>query len=124
MKHIGKELYQIIDKKRLVKRHIAEKIGMDPSRFNQYMHKETMDARLLEKICKVIGVSPGYFFDDWPSEKYTIGDISNQTFIGDAQVNIGLDKKHLEEIIMAKNELIGEKERVIKILSMKSGIEL
>lgn len=124
MKHIGRELYQIIEKKRLVKRHIAQAIDMDPSRFNQLMHRESLDAKLLEKICIAIGISPGYFFDDWPSDKYTIGEINNQTVIGDANVNIGQSLKHLEIALEAKDKLIEEKERLIKILSEKSGVEI
>lgn len=124
MKHVGHELYQIIDKKKLVKKQLAEKIGMEPSQFNQLMHRESMDARLLERICKVLNISPGYFFDDWPSEKYTIGEIHNQTVIGDAHVNIGQNVKHLETILAEKDRLIAEKERLIKVLGIKSGIEL
>lgn len=124
MKHIGRELYQIIDKKQLVKKKIAEKIGMEPSQFNQLMHRESIDAKLLERICKAIYISPGYFFDDWPSEKYTIGEIHNQTVNGNAQVNIGQNVKHLENILAEKDRLIEEKERLIKILSLKAGIDL
>lgn len=124
MKHVGHELYQIIDKKKLVKKQLAEKIGMEPSQFNQLMHRESMDARLLERICKVLNISPGYFFDDWPSEKYTIGEIHNQTVIGDANVNIGQNVKHLETMLAEKDRLIAEKERLIKVLGLKAGIEL
>ena len=124
MKHVGHELYQIIDKKKLVKKQLAEKIGMEPSQFNQLMHRESMDARLLERICKVLNISPGYFFDDWPSEKYTIGEIHNQTVIGDANVNIGQNVKHLESMLAEKDRLIAEKERLIKVLGLKAGIEL
>ena len=124
MKHIGEELYRIIEKKHLVKRRIAEQIGMDPSRFGQLMHRESMDARLLEKICKIVGVSPGYFFDDWPSENYTFGDINNQAILGNANVNIGQEGKHLEDLIAEKDRIIAEKERVIKLLSKSAGIEL
>lgn len=124
MKHIGNEIYHIIEKKQLVKRRIARNLEMDPSRFNQLMHRESIDAQLLEKICKEIQVSPGYFFDDWPSEKYTIGKINNQTLIGDAQVNIGQNIKQYEALLAEKDKLIMEKERLIKILSQKAGVDI
>ena len=43
MKHIGNEIYHIIEKKQLVKRRIARNLEMDPSRFNQFMNSETND---------------------------------------------------------------------------------
>lgn len=124
MKHIGQELYYIIEKKQLVKRRLAKKLGIDPSRFSALMHNESMDAALLEKICKELEISPGYFFDDWPSEKYTIGDITNQTVIGDANINIGDNIKHLEIALEAKDRLIEEKERTIKLLCEKAGVTI
>ena len=125
MKHIGQQLYAIIDKKKLVKRQIAKELDIDPSRFNALMHRESLDAKLLDRICKVIGVSPGYFFDDWPSDKLTIGEITNQTVIGDASISIGdKDIKHLEIALKAKDELIADKERIIKLLSDKAGIDI
>ena len=69
-------------------------------------------------------MSPGYFFDDWPSEKYTIGEINNQTLIGDAQVNIGQNIKQYEALLAEKDKLIMEKERLIKILSQKAGVDI
>ena len=124
MKHIGQELYYIIEKKQLVKRRLAKKLGIDPSRFSALMHNESMDAALLEKICKELEISPGYFFDDWPSDKYTIGDITNQTVIGDANINIGDNIKHLEIALEAKDRLIEEKERTIKLLCEKAGVTI
>ena len=124
MKHIGNTLYRIIEEKGLVKRTIAINCGINPSYFSQLMAKPSMDAVLLEKICREINISPGYFFDDWTSEKLTIGEITNQTVIGDASINIGENIKYLEEALAAKDKLIEEKERTIKLLCDKAGINL
>lgn len=124
MKHVGKELFRIIDQKKLVKRRIATNIGMNPSQFNQLMHRRSIDSEKLEQICKELNISPGFFFDDWPSDKYTIGEINNSSFIGDANVNVGEHSKHLEMLLAEKDKLIEEKERLIKLLSFKAGVEI
>lgn len=43
MKHIGNEIYHIIEKKQLVKRRIARNLEMDPSRFNQLSTSDRAD---------------------------------------------------------------------------------
>lgn len=109
MKHIGSELYRIIGERRLVKRELAAKLGMDPSYLGQLMHRESLDAKQLERICKAVGISPAYFFDDWPYKSYSFGDVNNSTVIGDANLSIGSDN-----IVMER--LLEEKERTIQIL--------
>lgn len=123
MKHVGKELYRIIDEKRLVKSEIAKKIGVSPSYFGQMLHYASMDAAKLEKLCNVIGISPGYFFDEWTSDKYTIGEINNGTVIGDATVNVGENAKYIQSLLDEKERIIKEKERLIKVLLSKLDIK-
>lgn len=122
MKNFGRELYRIIEEKRLIKKDIAEKIGISPAYFSQLMNKESFDPQTLEKICLAIGVSPGYMFDDWTSEKYTIGEINNQAIIGDATVNVGANKEGIEKLLSEKERIIEEKERLIQILLRQSGM--
>ena len=62
-----------------------------------------------------VGVSPGYFFDDWTSEKYTIGDISQSMVGGNATVNVGSDVEGLRAVI-------AEKERLIQVLLKQLGL--
>lgn len=122
MKNFGRTIYKIIEEKRLVKKEIAEKIGLSPAYFSQLMNKETFDPATLEKICFAIGVSPGYFFDDWTSEKYTIGEINNQSVTGDATVNVGSNLESIEQVLKDKERIIEEKERLIKILLRQAGL--
>ena len=72
MKNIGTELYAIIEQKKLVKKEIADKLGITPVYLSAIMKKESIDCKLLERICKVIGVSPAYFFDDYAGGDATI----------------------------------------------------
>lgn len=122
MKHFGNELYRIIEEKHLVKKDIAEKVGISPAQFSQLMNKESFDPRTLEKICLAIGISPGYMFDDWTSEKYTIGEINNQSITGDATVNVGSGYHVMDSLLAEKERVIEEKERLIKVLLRQSGL--
>lgn len=116
MKHFGHTLYKIIEDKHLVKKRIAEKVGITPSYFGQLMNKASFDPELLESICKVIGISPGYFFDDWPSTALSIGEINNSSVSGDATVNVGQSVEYLEKVIQ-------EKERLIQVLLKQLDIQ-
>lgn len=110
MKHIGKELNQIIGEKRLIKKDIAEKIGITPEYFSQIMRKSSIDCELLERICKVVNISPAYFFDDY--------DITKQNVVGNgniAAINSNVDTPAGHEIELLKR-ILDEKERTIQIL--------
>ena len=117
MKHIGHELFNIIEQKRLVKKEIAEHVGITPVYFSAIMRKESIDAELLEKICKAIGVSPAYFFDDYVENKSVIGDANNMAIMDAASVCISQG-----EVDLLKS-MLEEKERTIKILMQSKGFE-
>lgn len=112
MKHIGNELYRICEKKRLVKKDIADTIGISAVYFSGILRKASIDAGLLEKICKAIGITPAYFFDDYTRED---ADVQRNTA---AQVQERQsDKKEIEML----REMLAEKERTIKILMKAKG---
>ena len=69
----------------------------------------------LDKICKAIGISASYFFDDTHGNH--VSDISATTLFGNANVNITQG-----EVKMLK-ELLAEKERTIKILMAERNID-
>ncbi len=123
MKHIGNELNRIITEKHMEKKAIAEYVGINPSYFIQMLQRSTMDAEKLEKICKYMGISPCYFFDDWPSEKYTIGEVANQILIGDTAVNVRDASKNLARQLADKERIIAEKERLIRVLISQCGLK-
>ena len=117
MKHIGHELFNIIEQKKLVKKEIAEQVGITPVYFSAIMRKDSIDAELLERICKVIGVSPAYFFDDYTENRNIIGDVNNTAIMGVASVSISQG-----EVVLLKS-MLEEKERTIKILMQAKGFE-
>jgi transcriptional regulator with XRE-family HTH domain len=117
MKHVGNELFSIIEEKKLVKKELAERIGITPVYFSSIMKKDSIDAELLERICKVVGVSPAYFFDDYRGDSNHIGDVNATAVMGIASVNISQG-----EVDLLKS-MLEEKERTIKILMQAKGFE-
>lgn len=125
MKNVGYEIHRIIEEKKLIKRRVAADAGIDPTYLAQLRSRESIDAALLERLCKAIGISPGYFFDDWPCDQYSTGDINNMSNTGNATVNVGhsiADKSNSDEVIATLKQLVDEKERLIKVLLNQLGM--
>lgn len=114
MKHIGKELHRIIEEKRLLKKDVAAQAHMSYSNLATIKYKPSIDCQLLEDLCKVIGISPAYFFDDYQKNNH-IGDVNTNVGIGSATVNISQG-----EIEMLR-KMLEEKERTIQILIKSKG---
>lgn len=112
MKNIGEEIDRIVKKKGLLKKNIAEKLGMTPVNFSKIMKKDNIDCKLLESICKAIDVSPALFFIDVEE---------NET----PENEVNKPKEHFHNF-QSENELlkmiIAEKERTIKMLMDIKGI--
>ena len=81
------------------------------------MKKDSINAELLERICKAVGVSPAYFFDDYKGEDNQIGDVNTTAIMGVESVNISQGEVDLLKSMLA------EKERTIKILMEAKGFE-
>ena len=111
MKHIGHELFSIIEQKKLVKKEIAEQVGITPVYLSAIMRKDSIDAELLEKICKAVGVTPAYFFYDYKEDTAS----SPTTAAPSAGITQG-------EVDLLKS-MLAEKERTIKILMQAKGFE-
>lgn len=118
MKHIGHELFNIIEQKKLVKKQVAEQTGITPVYFSAIMRKDSIDAELLERICKAICISPAYFFDDYHNGKNIIGDVNNSAIIG------GIPSANITqgEVDLLKS-MLEEKERTIRILMQAKGFD-
>ena len=110
MKDIGYELHKIMEDNRMVKKQIAEKAGMSDSQLGRIRNSKDLTCSTLERICKAMGISPAYFFDDYAEEniKFT-GDIHNSSNTGNALVNVGNragNEEHLYKIIEHQENLI------------------
>lgn len=118
MKHMGKALKQIIEKNHLEKKKVAGLAGLHPSRLSQLFDNETLDVVLLDKLCKILNVSPLYFFDDNMQETAIVRDITQTSYFGDS--NVAINDKTLsvyKDLIESKDKLLEEKERYIQLLT-------
>lgn len=121
MKHIGSVLNDVIEERGLVKARLAEQMGMARSHLSALFQKASVDAQKLEDLCKLIGISPAIVFDDYDESaagKTVVGDVSTAAVLGDGSVNIGNRGviRNTRDVIAAKDMLIKEKERTIKLL--------
>ena len=114
MKHIGEEIHRIIEEKKLLKKDVAAQAHMSYSNLASIKYKSSIDCQLLEDLCKVIGINPAYFFDDYQSNNH-IGNVNTNVGIGSATVNISQG-----EIEMLR-KMLDEKERTIQILIKSKG---
>lgn len=116
MKHLGRLIKNHIETNKLVKKHVAEMVGISPTYLSTLFNEESMDCRLYESICHTIGLHPAAGFDEILPESKVLSDIKAETVIGPATVTLGETK--------ALQDLIAEKERTIQILLASTGIKI
>lgn len=115
MKHVGQILKDHIERNKLVKKQIAETVGITQNYLSTLFTKPTFDAELVEKLFVAVGLNPAVIFDVPEQLVKQFSDISAQTLLGNASVAIGSDDG-LRVILAEKEKMIAEKERTIKIL--------
>jgi len=118
MKNIGKELDRIITEKGMVKKKLAEHLGITPAWLIRLLKQPSIDCEMLDRICKFVGIHPGYFFDD--GNYGTSVHATSSSFIGDATTHVEVTRG---EVDMLKR-MLAEKERTIQILMASKGFEI
>lgn len=122
MKNIGNEADKIIRERRLKKKDIAEKMGISDVYLSQLFKKDSIDAKLLEKLSHAIRVPITFWFEEKDIKNLSIaaGAGSAASIYGDAITGelASKDKEieHLKMLLMDKDIIIEEKERTIQIL--------
>jgi transcriptional regulator with XRE-family HTH domain len=109
MKHVGETLRSYIEDKHLVKGEIAKAAGISYNYLSTIFNKSSIDASLLEKLCKASGLSIYSVFDESIGAPGSISEVSANTVVGNASVQITSENAMLRE-------LLAEKERTIQIL--------
>lgn len=115
MKHVGEEINRLVEEKRIAKINFCKAINISPGYYSVMTQKPSIQCELLERICRVLGVSPATFFDDCPTATNQIGDVNNTAIMGTA--NITITQGEVERL----RELLNEKERTIQILMAAKG---
>lgn len=117
MKHIGKTVKELVEARGLKKAQFARDIDIAPESLSRFFKHATIQCDLLEKICRILEVPPGYFFDELEGGAQAIAQAS--TVIGNASANAAAQPQSAD--VSALRELLAEKERTIQILLREIG---
>lgn len=133
MKHVGKELYNILRDRKIKKKDFAAQLGMSPENLSKIFKKESVDAERLGQIADLLNLPISHFFDGKSDATTNIGHkvIGQGNQLGDilladhedqlASLERKLEKAQVEnnflrQEIADKKALLEEKERYINLL--------
>ncbi len=121
MKHCGEILSREISRKKVLRKNVAEYIGVTPQYMNRLLSKSSLDSDMLEKFCEYLDLDPADFFDFRGSGNESllnVGDIDQHVVFGSAAVNFSVSERNLMERLLAeKDARINDLRRTIDSLS-------
>ena len=115
MLSIGTELKRLIENKHLIKKKIADELGITPTYLSAIMRKDSIDCALLDRICKLIGVPVSHFFEE--NGGVSVSEVHATSLIGSAQAAVTISAGEVATL----KQLLAEKERTIQILMAQNG---
>ena len=110
-------LNRLISESKLGKAQIAKQANISRTTLDNAISGADIKVSTIEILANVLGVSPKIFFEDLhaaDSVVKTSGDFSPASFSGD--VTVGAADAMLSERVRHLEELLAEKERLIKVL--------
>lgn len=114
MKHIGNTVKSLVESKGIKKAQFALDIGLAHAEsLSRIFRSRSVQCDMLEKICKVLEISPAYFFDD----AAPTATAQASTLIGNANASAVAQSGEMATL----RELLAEKERTIQILLREIG---
>lgn len=118
MKHIGNTVKSLVEARGIKKAQFALDIGLQHAEsLSRIFRSSSVQCDMLERICRVLNVSPVYFFDDAADSPQATAQAS--TVIGNASASASAVAQSAE--LATLRELLAEKERTIQILLGKIG---
>lgn len=116
MKHIGSTVKSLIEARGIKKAQFAQDIGLQHAEsLSRIFRSGSVQCDMLERICKVLSITPAYFFDDAAESPQATAQAS--TLIGNASASAIAQSAEIATL----RELLAEKERTIQILLGKIG---
>lgn len=115
MIHIGNEIKRVIESNHLVKKDVAEQLGITPTYLTRMFKFPDMKCSSLDKVCKVIGLSAARIFEQ--ESAVNVQNVSANTVIGPATAELNVTPGEVATL----RELLAEKERTIQILLSQIG---
>lgn len=107
MKHVGRLLQEHIESNNLVKKDVADCVGITYNYLSTIFKKPTIDCELLEKFCKCLHISPLMFFEVDETSEY------NYKSKNQVRTKTGKAELHIDSHNGSNEALLAEKERVI-----------
>lgn len=119
----GKEIKLKIDKLGVTQVKLAELMAVKPQTVNAILTAKDVRSGTIERIAHVLNVPVSFMYgegDNPIAQQATVnGDFSAASVHGDATVGTTTDAVILQERIKSMQELLNEKERLIKVLMEK-----
>lgn len=114
--NIGLKIKELASKEKLTLADLAKRLGKTKQAVYEMVEKEDVNTAILKKLCNEFNVPINYFFEDNSGMSVTANNNSQAVGIGnitrnDGQAEISL----LKERIKYLEELLAEKERLIKV---------
>lgn len=114
--YIGLKIKELASKEKLTLADLAKRLGKTKQAVYEMVEKEDVNTAILKKLCSEFNVPINYFFEDNSGMSVTADNNSQAVGIGnitrnDGQAEISL----LKERIKYLEELLAEKERLIKV---------
>lgn len=114
--YIGLKIKELASKEKLTLADLAKRLGKTKQAVYEMVEKEDVNTAILKKLCSEFNVPINYFFEDNSGMSVTANNNSQAVGIGnitrnDGQAEISL----LKERIKYLEELLAEKERLIKV---------
>ncbi|MDE6791792.1 MAG: helix-turn-helix domain-containing protein [Muribaculaceae bacterium] len=126
MKNCGELLEREIYRRKVVRKDLAEYLGIHPNNLSKYLHRSSFDVELLEKFCEYLNLDPAIFFTFRPNGVHStmsVGSIHQDVVIGAAQVNLSAREAELMKLLIEeKDKRISNLEE--NILMLKRDIKL
>jgi DNA-binding Xre family transcriptional regulator len=120
MKNIGYQIGKILEKKKITKRDLAKKLNMTEVNVYKILNKQSIDVKLLYKICEVLNVNISeILLEDYKP----IGNITEKNnIIGEEPIHYSnpltdsqKEIQHLKELLAEKEKLLIEKDKQIQL---------
>ena len=117
MKHVGELLQDYIESNNLVKKDVADCVGITYNYLSTIFKKPTIDCKLLEKFCKCLHISPMMFFEVEETSEYNYKSKNQvRTKKGNAELHIDSHNGGNEALLVEKDKVILTQAETIALL--------
>lgn len=114
---IGLKIRELADKKNITLADLAKRIGKTKQAVYEMVEKEDINTSILRKLSSEFNIPISYFFEEGETSMQIVADNHSQAVgIGNiTQSSERVENSLLEERVKHLEELLAEKERLIKV---------